>query len=500
MSKFYVTNAIPYVNAPPHIGYALEVVQSDALARWHRLIGDDTFFLVGTDENGLKVVKAAKEQGKKWKDLADEITPQFEKLSKALNLSADGFIRTSDQKSHYPGAQKMWRALKDAGYFYKDIYEGPYCVGCEHYYTEKDLVDGKCPIHKTPVEYLKEENYFFKLSAFSKQIIELIESGKYQILPVSRQQEILNVLKDGLHDVSFSRPADKLAVGVPVPDDPSQIIYVWCDALVNYLTGIGYGTDEKQFKRYWPADVHVIGKDIVRFHAAIWPAMLLAANLPLPKKLYVHGFITVEGEKMSKSIGNVIDPFEAVKTHGVDPLRYYLLTVLPYASDGDYSEHRFKEVYNSELANDLGNLASRVLTLVEKKCDGKVPDGTASQTLKEHIGQDHHELADLLDDCKFAEAIGRLNHVVSQANKFVDAKQPYKQEGQDLNDSLYTLVQVLGHLSLLYSPFIPEAAEKLQKQLGLKSTGWNAKTLLEWEKVKPGTKVSAGSPLFPKSA
>lgn len=498
MGKFYVTTAIDYVNGVPHIGHATEKVQADVLARWHRLIGDDVFFLTGTDENSLKLIKAAEAAGVTPQELADKNAERFEELAKRFNISIDAFIRTTDEARHHPAAQKLWKQLQDGGHIYKGTYEGLYCIDCERYYTEKELQDGTCPIHGTKPEHLKEDNYFFKLSAFTDQVKQALK-GDYEVIPETRRNEILAVLDEGLEDISCSRPAAKLKMGVPVAGDPEQHMYVWFEALINYISGVGYGTDEATFKKWWPADVHIIGKDIVRFHAAIWPAMLLAAGLPLPKKLYVHGFFTIDGAKMSKSKGNVIDPFALAEEHGVDPTRYYLLAAMPYGSDGDYSERHFKELYTAELANDLGNLASRVLALVEQKFSGKVPEGSADPALKEHVGQTHHELGQLLDDCRFAESVQHLNQLVSAANKFVDDKQPYKQTGQDQADSLYTLVQVLGHLSLLYWPFIPESAEKLQKLLGIKPAGWNTKTLLDWEKIKPGAAVSKGAPLFPKT-
>lgn len=498
MGKFYATTPIYYVNGEPHIGHAYTSISVDTLARWHRLIGDETFMLTGTDENTLKLVKKAEAEGVTPQEIADRYAARFEELTKLMNVSNDDFIRTTDQDKHHRGAQEIWKRLEAGGHIYKGTYEGLYCVDCEAYYTEKDLVNGACPIHGTEPEHLEEENYFFKLSAFTEQIGKVIASGKYEITPESRRNEILSVIEEGLQDISCSRPADKLTMGVVVPGDDSQRMYVWFEALTNYVNGIGFPKNEKLFKQFWPADVHMIGKEILRFHAAVWPAMLMAADLPLPKRLHVHGFFTSEGKKMSKSLGNVVDVFEAVEERGVDALRYYLLTALPYASDGDYSEHRFQEVYDSELANDLGNLASRVLTLVEKKCEGSVPEGAADSGLQNAVAKAHGAFAARLDECRFADALAALNELVSEANKFVDSQQPYKQEGEDLSNSLYSLIQVLGHLALLYAPVVPEAAGKLQRRLGLESANWNLKSLAEWEKVSPGTLVNKGDALFPK--
>jgi methionyl-tRNA synthetase len=493
-NTFYVTAAIPYVNAPPHIGHALEYVQADVLARWHRLLGEPTFFLMGADENTLKLIQAAKQEGIAPEELADKYTARFIELTTALTLSNDDFIRTTDRTKHHPGAQALWQKLAAADLLYKGQYEGLYCVECEQFYTAKEVVEGKCPVHGRELEQRSEENYLFKLSAFAERLEKVLTDGTYQIFPETRRNEVLAFVRSGLADISFSRPAERLSMGVPVPGDASQTMYVWVDALANYITGIGYGRDEELFRRWWPAELHMIGKDIIRFHAVYWPAMLLGAEVPLPKALYAHGFMTIEGEKMSKSQGNVIDPFELVKQHGTDPVRYYFLATMPYAGDGNYSESHFSEVYDSQLANDLGNLVSRVLAMA----GGEAPAGTADPTLKEHVGQTHHEFGVLLDDYKFAEALECLNRLVSAANRFIEEQQPYKLDGQPKADALYTLVQVLGHLSVLYEPFIPATAAELRGRLGIPSENWNRKSLLNWEKVPHGTNLTKGEPLFPK--
>jgi len=357
--KFYITTSIAYVNAPPHIGYALESVQADVLARWHRQQGEEVFFLTGTDEHGAKIVRAAEAAGKAPQELVDANAQEFKNLKKTLNLSWDGFIRTSDQKTHWPVAQELWRRLQASGDLYKKTYSGLYCVGHEAFITQKDLKDGRCDLHKKEPETIEEENWFFKLSNYTKEIESRIRNNELRIVPESRKNEILALLEEGLEDVSFSRPRKDLDWGVPVPEDDTQTMYVWADALSNYISGYG---GIKAWEEH-PADVHCIGKDILRFHGAIWPAMLLSANLPLPKNIFVHGFITVDGEKMSKSVGNVIDPFELVKRYGTDAVRYYLLREIPSYEDGDFSYEKFKERYNGDLANGLGNLVSRVATL-----------------------------------------------------------------------------------------------------------------------------------------
>src|SRR3989344_5873060 len=306
-NKFYITTAILYTNGPPHIGFAFELVLADVLARYHRLLGEDTHFLTGTDEHGSTVVKGAAKAGKSVGVFVDEMASKARELTKFLNISNDDFIRTSDQVRHWPAAKKFWDIIK--GDLYKKNYEGLYCVGHEAFMKKSDLVDGVCPLHKTKPEEVKEENWFFKLTKYKKEVKKIIESGEMKIIPETRKQEILNLIDDA-EDVSFSRPSKDLKWGIPVPNDETQTMYVWADALTNYISALGYADENPKFEKLWPADVHLVGKDILRFHAMIWPAMLLSAGLPLPKAIYVHGFITVDGEKMSKTIGNVIDPFD----------------------------------------------------------------------------------------------------------------------------------------------------------------------------------------------
>lgn len=366
MAKVYLTTPIFYPNANLHVGHAYTTTLSDIIARYHRLRGEDVYFLTGSDENTQNLVEAARREGKDVPEFLDGIIGNFKSLFERLNISYDQFIRTSDREAHWPGAQLLWRKLDAAGDLYKKAYEGLYCVGHEAFVTEKDLVDGKCPDHGTVPEHLKEENYFFKLSKYTSTIKEKIENGELEILPSSRKNEILSLLSEGLDDVSFSRPKNAAGIGVPVPGDDSQVMYVWCDALANYLTALGFGReDDELFKKFWPADVHVIGKDILRFHAAIWPGMLLSAGLPLPKKLLVHGFITSGGKKMSKTLGNVIDPVALLDEYGTDAVRYYLARHVSPFEDGDLTAEGFKEVYNGELANGIGNLAARIMTLAE---------------------------------------------------------------------------------------------------------------------------------------
>ena len=370
---FYITTAIAYANAAPHMGYAYEVVCADIIARYHRLRGERVFFLTGTDEHGEKIIRSAKKAGTVPQAFVDANVEKFISLTKKLQISYSDFIRTSDKHKHWPGAQALWAKLLSSGDIYKGVYKGLYCVGCEAFITEKDLVDGKCPNHNAAPEMIEEENYFFRLSKYTDRIRRILESGELEVIPDRRKQEMLALLDEGLQDISISRPEGDVLWGVPVPNERGQMMYVWFEALINYISALGYGKKvHKNFDIFWPADVHVVGKDIVRFHAIIWPAMLLSARLPLPRRILVHGFITSGGKKMSKSLGNVIDPLAFIDKYGAEPLRYYLAREVSPFEDSDFTEERFLEVYNAHLANGLGNLVSRVTTMAKKYFGGTV--------------------------------------------------------------------------------------------------------------------------------
>ncbi|MAG24353.1 methionine--tRNA ligase, partial [Candidatus Pacearchaeota archaeon] len=363
--KFYITTTIPYANAPPHIGFALEIIQADVIARWKNLNGFDTFFLTGTDEHGSKNYKMAKEAGLSPQEFVDKNASSFKELTKALNIKNNNFIRTTDKKNHWPGVLKIWELLDKKGDIYKKKYKGNYCSGCERFITEKELEDGKCPNHPNiNIEIIEEENYFFKLSKYSDKITELIKKDKLKIYPKKWKNDFLSLIEDGLTDVSFSRDKKQLPWGIPVPNDKDQVMYVWPDALTNYLTGIGF--PDKKYEKYWPADIHVVGKDMLRFHTGIWPGMLLSAGLPLPKEVIVHGFLTIDGLKMSKSLGNVTSPLKLREKYESDTIRYFLTRVIPFGDDGDFSEQALIDRHNNELADKLGNLVSRVSALAEK--------------------------------------------------------------------------------------------------------------------------------------
>ncbi|MFC1600289.1 methionine--tRNA ligase [Patescibacteria group bacterium] len=501
MSKFYVTTSIPYANANPHIGFAMEAIEADCLARYHRLIGDDVYFLTGTDEHGMKIHDTAEELGISPQEHVDNIVKKNKELKELLNLTYDDFIRTTSDR-HKKGAQKLWMKLVEAGDIYKDKYEGFYCKGCEAYVTEKDLEDGKCPTHKKTVEKFSEENYYFKLSKYSEKIVELVESDELRVEPEFRKREFLNVAKEGLTDVSFSRPKEKLSWGVEVPNDPEHTMYVWCDALSNYITALDYENEGELFKKYWPCDAHVIGKDIVRFHVGIWIGILLSAGLPVPKMVPIHGFIGSGGQKMSKSLGNVISPEDVVEKYGTDPLRYYLLKEIPTTEDGDFTYERFEEVYNSELANNLGNLMNRVTKMTERYFKGKVPENTAPdkeiQAGIEEMWETYHKMIDKFDLKKAVEAVMVQ---VDAANKYIEDKKPWvlaKEDEKELANVLYNLLEVLRHVGYALYPYIPEAAEKLLKTFGKDPLGSDFTDVSKWGGLEVGEKIGECEPLFPR--
>jgi len=459
--KFYITGAIPYVNAAPHVGHALEFVQADAIARFKKLVGNDVLFVSGSDENGLKIVRAAKEESLTPQELADRNTQVFKDLIKILKVDVDIWRRGSDKEFHWPGTEKLWKLCKKNGDIYKKLYGGHYCVGCEDFYTKKDLVQGKCPEHLKEPEWVEEENYFFRLSKYQKIIEDLITSNRLLIIPQARRNEILSFIHSGLEDFSISRSKERAKNwGIPVPGDYSQVIYTWFDALNAYQTAVGFGYDEALWKKWWPADVHVIGKGILRFHAVYWIGMLLSARLPLPKSIFVHGYISSARHKMSKSLGNIIDPFKVVKKYGAEATRYYLLREIPAYADGDFTFKRFEELYNADLANGLGNLVARVAKLCERAKFEPKPKNLNHSTRITGI----ETFKKLLEEFKFNDALAFIWNKISQADKYVDINQPWTLDGESLTQILEHLVSEILEISVLLSPFLPETAEKIKKQ------------------------------------
>ncbi|OGD42099.1 methionine--tRNA ligase [Candidatus Azambacteria bacterium RIFCSPLOWO2_02_FULL_42_10] len=463
MNKFFVTTSIPYANAPPHIGHALEFVQADVLARYWRSAGKKVFFLTGADEHGVKIARSAQKAGVTPGKFVNKNTAEFKKLIRLLAISNDDFIRTTDKKRHWPGAQKLWLRLIEAGDIYKKNYKGLYCVGHEAFVTEKGLAGGVCAIHKSKPEVIEEENYFFRLSKYSKIIESRIKNNELRIIPASRKNEILSLLKQGLEDISFSRPSKDLSWGIPVPGDKTHTMYVWCDALSNYITAIDYAEENDKFKKWWPADAQIIGKDILRFHAAIWPGMLLSAGLPLPKEIFVHGFITAGGEKMSKTIGNVADPFGIIKKYGADALRYYLLREIPPAGDGEFTDEKFNERYNADLAKGLGNLFSRVLTLAQK---GKISPIENPKFALE-IKKTEKILKQLMIDFKFNEALEKIWRLIALGDKYIDAKKPWSLDpnSKEFKKIIGELLSLIAAIGKLLAPFLPETAGKISKHI-----------------------------------
>ncbi len=459
---FYITTAIPYVNAPPHIGHALEFVNADVIARYKRLKGGKVFLLTGADENSLKNVRAAEELKISTQELVDRNTATFRELANKINLSFDMFSRSSVKEGHWESVHKLWELADKKGDIYKKKYKGLYCVGCEQFYKESELVKGLCPEHGTKPEIVEEENYFFKLSKYQNELEKLITTGILEIVPSNRKNEILGMIKEGLEDFSISRSSKRgKGWGIPVPNDDSQIIYVWMDALSLYITGIGYGKDDALFNEWWPANVHVIGKGIIKFHALYWPAFLISAGLELPKKIFVHGYVTVEGQKMSKSIGNVINPLELLKTYKPDELRYYLVRDIPTFEDGDFSESALKDRINKELLGDLGNLVNRILTLAE---NSKLSEFAGKNELGSKINLE--EIEKHFEKLELHGALEAVMEFVRHCNKYINDKKPWTLKDKELEDALYNLLESLRIISILIYPFMPDTSEKIAAKLG----------------------------------
>ncbi len=467
--KFYITTSIAYANAAPHLGYALECVEADAIARYKRMKGCDVFFGTGTDEHGDKIARIAAESQKSAKVFVNEISSKFKSLKKAYDLSYDSFIRTTDKKRHWPGVYRLWKLMEKSGDIYRREYEGLYCLGCEKFITEKDLTLGVCPLHGKAPEKVVEENYFFRLSRYGKKLDSLISSGKLKIVPEDKKNEMLSFIREGLEDISFSRSKKSVSWGIPVRmdnnpggpvKDSDQVMYVWCDALTNYLTAVGYGTDKKKCDKWWPANIHLVGKDISRFHCILWPAMLMSAGIPLPRAVYVHGFMTADGKKMSKSTGNVVDAFEVFSKYGSDAARYYLLREIASDADGDFSWEKLANRYESDLAKGIGNFASRILNLASGMKFGA--DARPSIRVSAEIRRAEKMVEKHMDEFRIHEAVGSVWDLIGFGDAYINEKAPWKNKDQKV---MTDLVILLSAVARLVSPFLPDASKKIFKCL-----------------------------------
>lgn len=528
MNKFYITTPIYYVNAAPHIGHTYTTVAADVLARYHRMIGDKTFFLTGTDEHGAKIEEVADKAGKKPQEFADEIAASFQfawSRQGGINISNDRFIRTTEE-GHIKAVQNALQFMYDKGDIYLGKHEGLYCRGCEQYLNEKDLVCGLCPDHKTVLKKMSEESYMFKLSKYAKEILEKIEKDELRILPIKRKNEVLSFYKsEGLKDISFSRKNVKW--GIPLPWDSSHTAYVWADAFLNYLTGLGWDSGEippAPFNKggdtgFWPADLHLMSKDILRVHATIWPAMLLSLDLPLPKALFIHGYFLIDGQKMSKSLGNVIAPADLVKKYGVDGARYLLMSATPFGHDGDVGYEKFDEKYNADLANGIGNLLARSITLAEKMRDAGIELRDKGENFQfsipsardnfQSIFNDQISISknwvdynNLLDLIKIDKALEIIQLQIKLLDNYITATKPWeliKNKDERVGAIMYNILERIRHIALMIYPFMPETAGKIYESLGLgQIENVKFEEAIKWGGLPVDTKIKKGEALFPR--
>jgi methionyl-tRNA synthetase len=469
MSRFYLTTAIDYVNSRPHLGTAYEKITADVIARFKRLLGTPTRFLMGNDEHSQNVYRRALELGMDPLAYCDQMEREFRDVWGRLEVSFDDFIRTSEPR-HRTGVTAMLGRIAAAGDLYEGWYEGPYCVSCEAFKPVKDLVDGLCPVHMTTPEFIREKNHFFRLSKYQRALVEHFDAHPEFLQPEIRRNEIVRLLESGLDDISVSRAGQHW--GIPLPADPGSVVYVWFDALINYVSALGFGTPNPEFDEWWPADLHLIGKDITRFHCVVWPAMLMSAGLPLPRQVFGHGFVHLKGQKMSKSLGTVLDPLEAAARFGPDPLRLYLVKEIPYGQDGDFSWERFEERYNVDLANNLGNLVNRVAAMVDKYCQSRLPSSSGTVgTLAAVAGEVTGRYRDAMERYALHEGLAAAFDLVDATNTFIAEKTPWvlarraDLRGQ-LNDVLGEAVEAVRIVALLLLPVMPQSSAEILRRVG----------------------------------
>ncbi len=502
MTTRYITTPIYYLNGEPHLGHVYTTVAADILSRYWRLAGADVYFVTGTDEHGQKVAQAADAAGETPKDYTDRMAKMFHEMTKVINSSQDVFIRTTEER-HHEAAKALWQKLVARGEIFKSTYSGWYAVRDEAYYDEDEIVDGKAPTG-APVEWMEEASYFFRLSAWEKPLLDYYEANPDALAPISRRNEILSFIKGGLRDLSISRT--KFSWGIEVPEDPEHVMYVWIDALTNYLTALGYpNKDSELFQKFWPEAIHLIGKDILRFHAIYWPAFLMAADIMPPNRIFAHGWWTHDGEKMSKSLGNVVDPFKLIETYGLDQVRYFLVREISFGQDGDYSDRAITQRINSDLANDLGNLVQRVLSFIYKNVNAEIPKPGELQGVDQEMLAKATHLHELLRDDMEQQAIQtycvHIWEVISEANRYVDSQKPWSlrksespKDHERMHTILYVLAEVIRHVAVYVQPIMPDSAAQILGQLN--------QTERDFESLKiplvPGTPINEPMGVFPR--